>query len=77
YLIDPAKLEKAPLYQLAIAFDKLDHAYRLASNQATENIDIRSLNLSLHELKKQRAELEAELSVITKQLESMPDEQES
>ena len=68
YMLNPSVLEKATINNLAYAFSQLDHAYRLSSGQSTENVDVRSLQMSLHELKKQRAQLEAELKLITKQI---------
>ena len=77
FLIRRDKLEKATVNQIAYALAQLDHIYRLSTNQATENIDIKALNISLHELKKQRKELEVELSLISKQIEELPEEDEN
>jgi len=70
---DPERIKKAQWWHLVWAYEKLDKVFRLATGQATENIDLRALNLSLKQIQRQRQELEAEIQEISKQIEQLPE----
>jgi len=49
-MVDPGKLEKASVNNLAYAISQLDHIKRLERGQSTENLDVMAVSASLESI---------------------------